>query len=819
MKNLDIDIDISKNTLITICIIIIVLIIFRCIYVYYLQGNTNNITEGFDINNGAAKDLLSKYKSTQLQELNINTLNVPSITSTSENTIVPWSNKIYNMQNPLVQTRPISFYKPNLSILEQQYYKLGDIVCQEANYTPNTTKDFTLLIKKTGSDVQLPTSFELVVDFGDSNINPNYYQYDKFITDIPSFNKISTSLSSCTTAFSDLEKVISSSLTNIETDLSKLIFDTVNISIGSANQTLTSLITNVSLGRGMVTEPISNSTVLVLASGINGYITTDTGIGFSLTIPKNIDKGQSQTQTSVLQLLPQEIYRTLTSSNIIFTEIGTSTTPYYLFDFVPTLSIINYLISLCNNIKNVYNNGISNTNLLTYLHLASNENDVITILASLNTLKTNLMTYNNSSSISYQNTTTTGSIRSLLTSYISTSTLLGYVINIICNMPISYKMTSVQFTPVIFSNPMISLPEGYTFGTVNSLIITGFNNTIAKNIPSRMFNVTTNPTFTSTISTILSNLTNITNFKTQLNSQSIDYFPIQIYKPIAPDGYTSLGHVFCNLSSDLNNIKNNNSVACIPSHCVKVMRPWVANDKIFEYNKNGVYWAIYYNPYIGTFISTNTPQLPDGSVCKVVACVAKCKAVDDLQKADDCARKYYNLNQKSLANSKIVPDIVSNQEEEFYLQKLRVNSDSITKLKTRAQQMQIDIDKANIVNREMNKNKLQSYVDTQKTNIDIIMKRLIDDNNKIQTNINVPSSVLNDIINMIKNSLLSEDQKSELISKILKSQNMLNNNLMTSAEYNAAISQALNSCPQYDLTGLVRKDLASDVCYGCDVPQ
>ena len=249
------------------------------------------------------------------------------------------------------------------------------------------------------------------------------------------------------------------------------------------------------------------------------------------------------------------------------------------------------------------------------------------------------------------------------------------------------------------------------------------------------------------------------------------------------------------------------------------MRPWVANDKIFEYNKEGVYWAIYYNPYTGTFISTNTPQLPEGSVCKVVACVAKCKTIDNLQKADDCARKYYNLNQKSLANSKIVPDIVSNQEEEFYLQKLRVNSDSITKLKTRAQQMQIDIDKANIVNREMNKNKLQTYVDTQKTNIDIIMKRLIADNNKIQTNINVPASVLNDILNMIKNSSLSEDQKSGLISKILKHQNMLNNNLMTSAEYNAAISQALSSCPQYDLTGLVRKDLASDVCYGCDVPQ
>ena len=35
--------------------------------------------------------------------------------------------------------------------------------------------------------------------------------------------------------------------------------------------------------------------------------------------------------------------------------------------------------------------------------------------------------------------------------------------------------------------------------------------------------------------------------------------------------------------------------------------------------------------------------------------------------------------------------------------------------------MQLTLDKANIVNREMNKTKLQNYVDTQKNNIDIII--------------------------------------------------------------------------------------------------
>jgi hypothetical protein len=188
---------------------------------------------------------------------------------------------------------------------------------------------------------------------------------------------------------------------------------------------------------------------------------------------------------------------------------------------------------------------------------------------------------------------------------------------------------------------------------------------------------------------------------------------------------------------------------------------------------------------------------------------------------------YYNLNKQLSSNTSNSSgagsgvsssgSLVSNQEEKFYLSKIKANSDSITRLKNRAQTMQLDVDKSKIVNREMNKNKLQNYVDTQKRNIDIIMKRIIADKNKIQTNINIPSSALNDLLAMINSSTqLSAAQKADLTDKLINNQNMMN--FISDGQYNANLNNILKSCPSYDLTGLVKKTQVSDVCYGCDNP-
>ena len=132
----------------------------------------------------------------------------------------------------------------------------------------------------------------------------------------------------------------------------------------------------------------------------------------------------------------------------------------------------------------------------------------------------------------------------------------------------------------------------------------------------------------------------------------------------------------------------------------------------------------------------------------------------------------------------------------------------------------MNVDKAKIVNQEMNKHKLQTYVDTQKRNIDVVMKRLEKDKNSIQTNISIPIDVLNKLINYIKTAKdIPEPLKVQLVSKLLNNQKMMDDNLITKTEYENAINKVLSSCPNYDLSGLVKKSLVSDVCYGCDNPK
>ena len=83
---------ISKKNLYYITIFVVILIIVRILYSIFYTNENNNI-EGFNINNDAATDLLSKYKSTDAQII---------VNPTNKNTemqIYVWSNQIYNMEN------------------------------------------------------------------------------------------------------------------------------------------------------------------------------------------------------------------------------------------------------------------------------------------------------------------------------------------------------------------------------------------------------------------------------------------------------------------------------------------------------------------------------------------------------------------------------------------------------------------------------------------------------------------------------------------------------------------------------------------------
>ena len=920
---------ISKKTLIYICIIIVILIILRILYsTFYIDS----IVEGFDLSNNPATDLLTKYKSNNAQLI---------VNSTNENLemkIYSWSNQLYNIQNPSTKSRALAFYKPILTINKVQYAKLGDIVSQNSDYSLPSVDQFTLLVKKGTSDIKSPIRFDLMTGINNPTFDTNFYAYSNYIgSSSLNINSFSESLIKCGSAISNLNSLIQNKIDKIDGIIGYNVYNDINnkISVGSVETPLIELLRKLGeLVEGFDNESsdfipivptplidtpiIDNSPTIELESekaafklplagtdsniylpaGITGYIISK-GQKIDISINAFIDNSQTKNNTNIINKLPKTPYGNLKSTAVSFV-----TTTTKIFSCIPMKNIVNYIIELCNDIENIYNQSHPQ-DLLSYLKLAP----TIDIVQSVQLAMVSFANTINSTTLDDFSKQLSDISGLNIASITNTTTLLELVLYVINKMSVTYSLPYLSFKitdltgidiyskiipksigcykdstydsallttsdnnraipNMLVNSSSVSLQDcanlaqtkghniiglqagGWCFGGLNpnytkygptadgkcgdlgndwvnhvysieldALTITKFTGNPGSFIPRSAYSVLTNTQFTysdlTKINSIIANVNNFSKFIKAYSTNSIGYFPLKIYKPIAPDNYVSLGHVFGNVSTDLQKITDSNNVACVPSHCVKPIRDWTTNDKIFEYNQNGTYFGIYLNPYTGTFISTNTNSqtLPEGKVCKVVACVKKCTAVDELEKSDDCARKYYNLNKEAISSTPLSSTLVSSQEEEFYLGKIKVQSDSITRLKQRAQQMQTDVDKATIVNREMNKSKLQNYVDEQKRNIDIIMQRLQSDKNKIKTDINIPADTLKDIMDMIKNSLLlNSEQKTNLLKQLANTQNL------SGDQYKKSLNQVLSSCPQYDLTGLVSKQTASDVCFGCDTP-
>ena len=855
----------TKALLIKLCILIIIIIIIRFLYINL--SNTSKNKEGFynnnDINTGDAIDLLSKLKTNQVI--------VESSDTISDKTIIkPWTTKIYNMQSVIKQTKEIALYKPNLFINNKQYCKLGDVISQNKNYSiPNSTQ-MNLLIKKGVSDIKPPTDYDLIVNFGGEFINTKYYEFESYIDDISKMNLIATNIKNCSKTFANMNAIVQKNIETLQVNLSSKIVSEPNSNI-SINNKYTSIIglVNNNINKFNISDvPVPTSTsnppattpvVIILPVGVSGKfinqqfadgVATSTMTDILFEIPMSIDAKQYGDKTQIVSQLSSAIFKNINESNIIIKQFS-----YKLFELIPIIDILNYLQSLCNDINSIYDNQNNNVNFLSYLNITDTKDTIISIIDKIEVCKSFLSTYDNINTITINSNPEVNTYyTAILTSIPNTDTLMGVVLNILQNMKISYKFSYIAFTTnnIIRSEKFSDIPrtsntiEHFSFMSViakpvanvfaggdddttytysiTGLELNNFDNNFLSNIPTNNYNVNYDTTYNTLIKTKILNIVTFAKFQSDLNNNTIQNLPLKIYKPIPPIGYRTLGHIFCNIQKQLIDIKNmdiaGSGVCCVPENCVKDIRDWNASDKIFEYNKDNIYWALYFNPYIGTFISTNKNQLPEGKVSKVVACVKRCTAVDELVKADECTRNYYNINKKIANDVNISPNLVADQEEIFYLDKLKSQSDSITRLSKRAQDIQMNVDKAKIVNQEMNKHKLQTYVDTQKRNIDVVMKRLEKDKNSIQTNISIPIDVLNKLINYIKTAKdIPEPLKVQLVSKLLNNQKMMDDNLITKTEYENAINKVLSSCPNYDLSGLVKKSLVSDVCYGCDNPK
>lgn len=804
----------NKQIIIALSVILVSILIIKFLYNHFIKGKDS--LEGFQ----NAIDLLNKHKSRNVQ------LTGDSTSSDIELSINPWTTKLYNLQEKQ-QIKAISLYKPHLVINGEKYSKLGDMISLNTDYSPPTNNEFALLIKRAGSDIKAPINYNLVVNFGNSNVPQYYYQYDRFLDSQNNLSLVMNNINNCLTAISNLNQILSKNQDTITNNIKNIIKGQTNLRIGASNPISLASIVNMSvsgISGGLIQTPISSSTEIILPIGTDASITTPDDT-YSVLWESLIDINTNITANSLLQSIqPNSIFRNFTTNNIVIN----STQPINIFALANPNDIVQFLQNLCNDILTIFGQTNINPDFIKYLNLGDSLEGVNTVLSAVSTLQQNqtILPGLGTATTPTNNTSTNNifSANTILTAYANanSNTLLGGILNIIINKTQTYTYPSIKFsasqlafTTRSSNSSVISIINGLS--DANGIIVNNFSSSILDGIN---VNINSNsPEIANIATNVLPNLSKMFEFQTALTNGTIDFFPLQIYEPVAPPNYTALGHVFCNTAKDYYKLTTANNVACVPSQCVKEIRDWVATDKVFEYNQSGVYWALFKNPYTGTFIAVNQPQLPSGKVCKVVACVAKCNAVDELQKADECARKYHQINKSIMKNTTEAPDLVANTEENIYLQKIKQQSDNIARLEQRAQQMQINIDKADIINEEMNKSKLQDYVDTQKRNIDLVVKQLEKDKNKITANINIPVSALNNLITMIKNvPTLTPEQKRTVINKIVANATQLSNNTITSGQYNTNLNQILRSCPQYDLTGLVKKDLVSNVCYGCGTP-
>ncbi len=308
-------------------------------------------------------------------------------------------------------------------------------------------------------------------------------------------------------------------------------------------------------------------------------------------------------------------------------------------------------------------------------------------------------------------------------------------------------------------------------------------------------------------------LAQLYDFKTLIKNNGLEPFPLRILRPSAPEGYVSLGDVLFNHKDPGYTAKLPiiDKFGCVPEQCVRDMRDWQESDKIFEYNRDGKYLAIYKNKYLQTFrASTVAGVLPSGKVAKVVACVEKCQLVDDILTADKCARKFYNSNKAVIESTNLDNDnVVLSRESAIYQDQIRDRQDKITELQDVARKLQVQDAKAEIVNREFNRDKLQNLIGKQQANIAHLGQKLRDQSGQIDINLKFDYAKFMELLYKLPDTVPAATKKKIIDIVDTRAGQKLE------ALPDDVVNAVLAECPTPESEGLVRKSLVESGCYGC----
>lgn len=793
--------EIPKNVLYIIVIIICFLILSRTIYLHVTNQSSSNITENFTSN---VRNIVNK-----VQDL-----------GTNNSSKYSWSNSLMNINSTNV--KPISFWHPTPPL---NYVKLGDMISIDPEF--KAPKDKALFVN---GEVKKPIDYKQLVSIGTAMASTGVASYisNKQYLDnaITKFTTISNTLNSYNGLISGLK-------TRIYQKMKENYYKTNFLQIVKKNtvNNTSSVILNQNLfslsPENFIYDkngPLTNASYLQLG----GYVEGDRYI---VNIPANYKIGLVRTHltlgsqfTRVYEIPDIDIVNLDLSKDKesekkkdIFDRYLKPLSDEQFLTFKNTDNKFQYVRSLTEDDVNFNKNNIVNlfellTNEEIYSGLEIAKAEVDDFIQKFPDIK-----FRNYFKAKLYNflTDLDNLINRYAINYVSTSVSLEMYFP---NLFEDYG--SYNYTFVIYEYDNTNKKIDNSIKRINP---DQFDITKSESVRRNIDNNFNDEYYISLQNNLLNDLSTLKTVRDKINNNQEILPPLTIFKPIPPPGYKVLGHIFGDNTDDVNGLLNstdpNKTVACIPEHCVKDVRPWERTDMVFEYSKGSTYFAIYYNPVCGTFHCVNNRnEMPEGKVSKIVACVEKCKVVDELIKSDECARNFLDKNKTIIANTPSESTITADLEDAYFVDKITEKSKQITKLESKARQLQLLNDKADIINRERNKDKLQNYVDNQRRNINSIADRLKNDRYKIDVNVDITVERLNKLLNEIENSSLSANQKRYIKDSILANKGLKDSGMMSRAEFNAKLNQIVSSCPNIDLSGLVKKSTVADVCYGCDNP-
>jgi predicted RNA binding protein with dsRBD fold (UPF0201 family) len=298
-----------------------------------------------------------------------------------------------------------------------------------------------------------------------------------------------------------------------------------------------------------------------------------------------------------------------------------------------------------------------------------------------------------------------------------------------------------------------------------------------------------------------------------LAANKIEQFPLKIYRPVAPADYTDLGDLIYTVG-DSNYERRKpilDTIACVPSQCVRDVREWLPVDKIFEWTQGEFYLAIYRNPYLQTFRASTLPGvLPPGKVVKVVACVEKCKLLDDIIEADKCAKTMYNATKAIQDKGNLDADKpILERESGLYKNEIASREDKLNTMRELTRRLQIQDSKADIINKEYNRQQLQNLVDTQRVNMNKLVNELEDGRKRVDINVKFDYDKFSGLIQRLKPKLPEPVYRKVVYAVSEAAKRKLD------VIPDETVNEIIGYCPSPETQGLVVKALVESGCYGC----